>query len=470
MRAFVAFGRGLALSWAMLLLVLGPAHAFEIFGYKFFETDDEAQLAGTVDPVKYTAAIALETDDAALLENLTQASALINQQDLPPSGLVGLLQRVKDDRANLVAKLYENARYGGVVNISINGRPYEQIGVTEELASGAPPVSVVISVDAGPEFTFGAIKIDGGDGDAQVMAMEDSGLQTGRIASSTVIVVAENAVVTAWQKQGYPYAKATGRKVVADHTFRTLDVTLSAVPGPQVTIDGVQVSGNERVDGDFIIRQADLPQGVLYHPDILARAQKNLRKLEALASVTVHMADSADARGHAPVIIEVSERKRRTIGAGALYSSMEGAGGEIFWLHRNVFGHAETFRAEAEIGQLLMADNIDEYNGRFSVLYGEPGFLDPYTRLDLKATVLQEEPDPYHRRGLVAEALLTHDYAEYVSFSGGITYDWSRIDDAFGRNNYSLLTLPLTAQYELAKRSSGRHIGLVRPSDRGTPV
>ena len=440
--------RALTLAGAMLMLVLGPVQAFEIFGYRLFGSANEAEEAGIVDPVAYNAVLVSETGDAALVETLSEASLLVNQQDLPPSGLVGLLQRAKDDQANLVAKLYEEARYGAVVRIAIDGRPFEQIGVTEEPPGSGRTVSVTIDVVPGPEFTFGKIDIDGAGGEAQRLAAAEAGLQTGMIASSSKIVSAENAVVAAWRAEGHPYARIAGHKVVADHTFRSLDVTIHAEPGQRVIIDGVDVSGNERLNGDFLVRQADLPQGAVYHPDILERAQNNLKKLEALASVSVHMAETADASGHAPVIIEVAERKRRTIGAGAFYSSTEGLGGEVFWQHRNLFGRAETLRAEAEVGRLLMADNLDEYDGRFSLLYGEPGFIGPYTRLDLKGTVLQEDPDPYNRRGAVFESLLTHDLTEQISLSGGMTFDWARIDDAFGRNYYSLVTMPLVARYD----------------------
>lgn len=447
-RGWVKAGARGAAAFMLLATVIAspPARAFDLFGFHLFGSSDDAASIGIVDPITYETTISTTTGDTDLAARLSDVSLLVNQQELPPSGLVGLLQRAKDDQANLVAKLFEEARYGAIVRILIDGRPFESIGVTEEVSAGHK-VAVAVEVTPGPEFTFGKIVISGG-GEETSQAAAEAGLSNGAIASSTTVVSAEGAIVLARQSEGYAYADIADRKVVADHTLRELDVTIAVKSGPRTIIDGVMVKGAERLEEDFLIEQADIPQGVLFDPAILERARVRMSRLEALASVSVHMAEVPDANGHAPVIIEVAERKLRTIGVGALYSSTEGLGGEAFWVHRNLFGRAETLRVEAAIGKLLMADSIDEYDGRFSVLYGEPGIFGADTRLDLKATVLQEDPDPYNRRGAVVESLITYNLTDNLSLSGGVTFDWSRIDDAFGRNYYSLVTTPVSLTYD----------------------
>ncbi|NNF80928.1 MAG: outer membrane protein assembly factor, partial [Rhizobiales bacterium] len=37
---------------------------------------------------------------------------------------------------------------------------------------------------------------------------------------------------------------------------------------------------------------------------------------------------------------------------------------------------------------------------------------------------------------------------DYTTVSGGVTYDWARIDDAFGRNSYTLFSLPTSLKYD----------------------
>jgi translocation and assembly module TamA len=434
------------LVWVALAVAgSAPAGSFELFGYKLFGSDDEAEDLGIVDPVRYSASLVTEGADSSLAGKLKDASLLIRKESVPPSGMIGLIARARDDQANLVAQLYEEARFGGTVAIVIGGQRLEDMTVIEDIAPPKGKIAVTITVTPGPEFTFGRILVEG---EAQRLAAHDAGLTAGKRASTRTILAAETAIVTEWQKQGHPYAKVSERQVVADHATDTVDVAIAAEPGPIVHLGEARVMGAETVDAAFLARQADIPQGAVYHPDIIEHARKNLAKLEALASVSVRVAETADASGEVPVIVEVSERKPHGIGFGVDYSSIDGAGGQAYWMHRNLFGEAETLRLEADFGRVFEASDWDQYDGRLAVLFSKPGVWGPDTRLDLAATVLQEDPDPYFRRGAVFEASLTRDITEKLSLTGGIAYDWSRIDDAFGRNTYSLIALPAILTYD----------------------
>jgi len=425
--------------------VPAPASAFELFGIKLFGSDDEAEEAGIVDPVPYTANLVLAGEDHELIGKLKTASLLISMEEVPPSGLIGLIARARDDQANLIAKLYEEARYGGVVSIFIGGKRLETMSFTEQVTPDAGKIAVTITVSPGPVFTFGRVNVRGGD---PRQAASDAGLVRGEFASSRTVLAAETALVRAWQKEGHPYAAISGRKVVADHPTRTVDVSISVDPGPVVRLGRTIVVGAKDVDADFLARQAEIPEGEIYSPDILEKSRKNLAKLDALASVSVRVAEEPGPDGVAPVIVDVSERKFRTIGAGATYSSTEGAGAEAYWMHRNLLGEAETLKLEAQIGRVFEASHWDQYDASFSVLFGKPGIWGPDTRLDMRAVVLQEDPDPYYRRGVVLESIISREMNDYLTLTWGLSYDWARTDDAFGWHDYSTLSVPLIAKYD----------------------
>lgn len=439
--------QALLLACLLISSASAPAVSFELFGVKLFGDDEEAD-AEIVDPVAYTAELRVDPDVPELSDKLVEGSLLIRKQEQPPSGTIGLISRARDDEANLLALLFEEAFYGGTVSTLIGGRRPDQIDVTDRLTKvdGKVPVSVIVST--GPAFRFGDIRLVGGDRALARRAAEDSGLLAGNKASSRTIVEAERAIVEAWQREGHPFAKVSGRQVVADHATQRLDVALRVEPGPAARLGPAEVSGAERISPEFLVRQANVPAGEEYHPKTVERIRKNLTSLDALGSVSVKVRETPDANGLYPVIIEVSERKRRTVGAGAFYSSVEGLALQTFWLHRNLFGEAESIRVDASVGQLFEADELDEYDGLFSVLYSVPGFLHPSNRLDVKVTALQEDPDPYNRRGVVVSSQITHKVDDYLSISGGVTYDWARIDDAFGRNSYTLFSLPAILTYD----------------------
>ena len=443
--------KGQAVASVLMALVLlaicspPPASAFELFGIKLFGSDDEADEAGIVDPVPYTATLALAGTDRELNDNLKEASLLIRMEKVPPSGLIGLIARARDDQANLIAKLYEEARYGGVVTIFIGGRQLETMSFTDAVAPRGGKIAVTITVSPGPIFRFGNVDVDGS---TSRQAASDAGLTRGSFASSRTILAGETAIVTAWKRAGHPYARVSGRKVVADHATKAVDVSIDVVPGPVARLGRTVIVGAQDVDADFLARQADIPEGEIYGPDILEKSRKNLAKLEALASVSVRVAEAPGPDGVVPVIIDVSERKFRTVGVGATYSSTEGAGAEAYWMHRNLFGEAETLKVQAQVGRVFEASHWDQYDASFSVLFGKPGIWGPDTRLDLRAAVLQEDPDPYYRRGIVLEGLVSREMTDFLTLTGGLAYDWARTDDAFGWHDYSTLSTPLIAKYD----------------------
>ena len=133
-----------------------PAGAFELFGMTFFGSDEPAETV--IDPVNYTATISVAPapDDDGLADTLTSASTLISDEDKPVSGSLGLLSKAKNDRKRLVAALFENARYDGLVDIFIEGRNVADLKPDANFS--ARPVPVSIRITPGPRYTLGRIE------------------------------------------------------------------------------------------------------------------------------------------------------------------------------------------------------------------------------------------------------------------------------------------------------------------------
>ena len=114
-------GRGTRLLLCALLsgtaaLTHAPtANAFELFGFKLFGSDDEED-EDIVDPLNYTVTLTVEGDDETIKETLDKASSLVQDVERPVSGSLGLLAKARSDREQLVAALYAEARYDGVVD------------------------------------------------------------------------------------------------------------------------------------------------------------------------------------------------------------------------------------------------------------------------------------------------------------------------------------------------------------------
>ena len=423
-----------------------PAAAFELFGITLWG-DDPAEVE-TVDPVPYAVTLEIRSEDADLISRIEQASILIAREELPPSGTVGLVARARDDLEGLLATLYEEGRYGGTIAIDLAGRPLADISVTERLARPGAIAPVRIVVDPGPLFVFGSVSVEGPDAPSEAAAIAASaGLMPGAPARSGTVIAAEGALELAWHARGHPFVAVTGRDLVADHARKVLDVRLRLAPGPLARLGRVEVAGAVDLDPVFLARHAVIPEGSLYHPQILERARTRLSKLPALASVVVRTGETIEADGSVPAIIEVSERKKRSIGAGATFATSEGFGFEAFWAHHNLFGRSETLRFEGEVERLQFG-GFNDFDARFAVAFSKPGFLHPLLTLDLRTGLLWEDPKPYDRRAWFNEALVSYETSEHLTLRGGYNLDSSIVEDAFGRDSFTLAGLPLIADYD----------------------
>ncbi len=101
-----------------------PRTAFELFGFTLFGGDEET--TDVADPLRYAVSLTVAGDDD-LREVLEEASSLVADEDRPVSGSLGLIAKARSDREQLVAALYREARYDGVVDVTIAGRPIDEI-------------------------------------------------------------------------------------------------------------------------------------------------------------------------------------------------------------------------------------------------------------------------------------------------------------------------------------------------------
>ncbi|SDB36474.1 autotransporter assembly complex protein TamA [Bauldia litoralis] len=387
------------------------------------------------DPVTYTVDIEVVGSNRRFDRTLRNASSLYNRRETPTSGAVGLLARARQDIGSLTAVLYQNARYAGEVAITIGGRPLDSWSPFDPI--GPQPVPVRVVITAGPQFVFGTVRANPLPPD---MTIEDLRIAPGEIAESGRIISAEDRIVGGWRDEGYPLAAISGSDVVADHGNRTLDVTITVDPGPIADFGRVTVSGTDRVKPTLIEGRAGIDPGTLYSPRTTRRAEQRLRDLGVFESVRIVPADHLDPDGTIPVEIIVSERKRHVIGAGVNYSNTEGAGAEIYWADRNLWGGAESLRLSAEISRLFdSAFNEPDY--RLAAKFKKPAVFDPMTDFTLRAEAFRDTTDAYRATTQEIEGGLSRVFTDTVSGSVLLELENTQIDEAVPNKDYLIATL-----------------------------
>jgi translocation and assembly module TamA len=439
----------LALACLALSFPTHPALAFELFGRSFFEADN-AEIEVVPDAQPYTLDLSVAGDDEALVEAIRNAAALQREAERPPPGTAGLLARARGDYGRIIAALYARGRYGGTVTIRIGGAPVDTISPETALPD---PVSVNVAVDPGPVFRFGQVRIDGlpedpmTEEDEDALNLDEWRLTKGEEARSGAVLETEGRLVELWQQRGHPKAQVTTREIVADHQSKTVDVTLVVEPGPAAQLGVIEVNGTERMNANFVRRQTGINPGEPYDPDTLKLARERLQRLGVFSSVAVQEDAAVGPDGILPIGFKLSERKRRVIGGGASYSTLEGAALESYWMHRNLFGQAESLRFDASVSR-IGAEGYQDLSYGLSATFRKPGVITPDTDLTLQVAAKREFVDTYESRSIGAKAGLEHRFSEELKGSTALNVERTYVEDAFGENDYLIVSLPTGLDYD----------------------
>jgi len=414
------------------------AQAFELFGRCFSESceqqkAEEERERAPIDPKTYL--VQFDVDAPGEIEDSIRGrSELWRQRDEPVAGSAGLLSRAKGDYKRILAGLYNEGYYGGAISITVNGREAAGIGPGTELPDNS---NVMIQVEAGPLYVFGTFNIENQapvplPEDDQVQAPDTFTIEPGEAAKADRVRQAARLAVQEWRQLGHPKADIGEQSVTADHPNQILNVTLKVAPGPAAVYGVTRVEGTERMDPDFVVYMADLPPGQEYDPDDLERAEKRLDRLGVFSLRKVEGAEAIGPDGALPINITVDERKLRRIGIGATFSTTEGAGFEASWLHRNLFGQAESLRLEGEVNGLGETFDGDELDYRLGLTYTEPGTFSPDTDWITNIYGFREFNDTFDGEAVGASTSLRHRFSDRLTGSIGAFVEYSDFTDAFG--------------------------------------
>ncbi len=419
--------------------LITDAFAFKLFGINFFGKDEDKTDA-VADPVRYSVTLNTGNADKDLKSTLELSSMLEADKDKAVSGDLGVVIKARDDRDRLLASLYENARYGAVVTITINGTDIDQLP-PQPTFGRAKPVPVVITVDPGPLFKLGKIRLEG---DAAGRDPTNYGLVSGGDAGSLVIIKSADKVVAEMKSEGRPLARVIRRDVVADHATNTVDVTLDVKSGPIANIGDVTVTGEKRLDPTFVQRYSRLNKGDRYSPEQLKKASERLRKLGAIGSATIHQPDKLAPDGTLPLNLEISEAKRHYFGAGAQYSTTDGFGLQGYWGDRNVFGKAESLRIEGTVSRLGETTNYQDLDYEAGIIYTKPAAVLAAGTFIASIKAVSTNPDNYSARTITGDVGYSYELSDYdTALAGGrVSYEDSTTD-AFGDQQFLTFSVPL---------------------------
>lgn len=410
----------------LLRLALGLAAAGAAAAVAAAGTPDHAGAGAR--EVPYEAAIT-GVVEPALRDLLERTSKLLALEGSPPASLAGLRRRVEDDVELLETALRSEGFYASEIGYRID--------------ETAAPVEVTVDVATGPVYLLADYAIDYVPEPPVAKALPSGpdavALRLGAPARAQAIVAAQRKLLRRLSEAGHPLARVVDRKVVVDHARRAASVELRVDPGPEARFGVTAVAGLEEVELDYVRRLVPWGREELYDQRKVDALRAALMDTNLFSSVKAEPGAAVAADGRLPVTVRVEERKHRSIGAGASFSSSEGFGAEVFWEHRNLFGRQEQLRLSLTVAEIIQG---------LSARFRKPHFgrLDQTLLLDTALTM--EDTDAFRARSASQFIGLERRITDHLTVSGGPSFEYAVLDDKRTEETFALFGLPLAGRWD----------------------
>ncbi|MGE3290967.1 MAG: outer membrane protein assembly factor BamA [Geminicoccaceae bacterium] len=243
---------------------------------------------------------------------------------------------------------------------------FQVISAVAELTPDGKSFYITFTLEEGPQYTFGEVKVDTTLEDLGVEQLERLvATESGETYDADEVEATIQALTDEVGRLGYAFVDIQPQ-LRKDPEKLTVDLTYQINEGQKVYVERIDISGNVRTLDKVIRREFRLAEGDAFNTALLRRSQQRLRNLGFFESV-----DITTEQGSAPdkVVIKtkVVERSTGELSFGAGFSTDDGVLGDIRLSERNFLGRGQDLRANLTVSQRRQQIDIS---------FTEPYFLD----------------------------------------------------------------------------------------------
>ena len=366
-----------------------------------------------------------------LQEDLEAASLALGAVEEGTTDGQELIAAAQADYQRMVAALYENGYFGGMVSIKLDGTEAADVSPLRRVASVN---NILITVVPGPRYRFSRAQIAPLPRDAEPV----EGYRVGETATTPVIRRAAQDGVDDWREAGHAKADVAGQDIVAEHANATVRSRIDLAPGPFLRFGRALLSERSQTSAvrqERIVAIAGIPTGEAFSPQEVREAQRRLRRTGAFRSAVVDEAEVPNRDGSLDMIVDVEDTLPRRFGFGLELSSDEGAAANAYWLHRNLFGGAERFRIDGDVSGVGGDSGGIDYG--LTAQLTRPAFLHPDNDARFRITLEHNDEPAYVSDLFEAIAGVQRYFSEDLTGEFGLGVRFARVEDAYGERNFN---------------------------------
>ncbi len=151
--------------------------------------------------------------------------------------------------------------------------------------------------------------------------------------------------------RGYPKARAEG-EVLLNPKANTAAVYVQVWPGPRCSFGAITVKGQQKTPEALIRRALKIIPGEPFSLAKIIASQESLYELDLFRSVSVTPQEVPEEQTNIPMIVEVIEKKQRSLKLGAGYGSWDQIRARSIFRYRNFGGGGRILEMSAKYSRL----------------------------------------------------------------------------------------------------------------------
>ncbi|MFH1114131.1 MAG: outer membrane protein assembly factor BamA [Pseudomonadota bacterium] len=232
-------------------------------------------------------------------------------------------EKLEEDRKRIIAYYLDN----GFVKVQV-GAP--QVGIKDGR------VKVTYPIREGNRFQVRKVDVTGDLIVPEEKLKEELQTKPKTWVKRSLIGEDIRALQKLYNNMGYAYVDVNPeQKGNEEHNF--IDISYNVTKGDRISVERVDIVGNDRTRDKIIRRSLAINEGDLYSADKFDGTKKNLEGMDYFEAIQIKTSP-----GSRPdlmnVTVQIAEKKTGSLAAGLGYSSQDGAMGNVDLKERNLFG------------------------------------------------------------------------------------------------------------------------------------
>lgn len=390
-----------------------------------YETKDvspsEANLVFKIDEGNKSYLTEITLDGAEKLEPADIKKDLENTVGLKEKGWFwfvdesGIFTREKLDQARIRVMQYYLDH--GFINVQVG---FPQLDIHEGR------VKVTFPIQEGARYQVRKIDVEGDLRVPREQLIEKLETKTKTYFSRATMASDIKALTKMYNNLGYAYVDVEPKTKVNDK-YKFVDIKFKINEGQKVSLERVDIVGNDRTRGKVIRRALDVVEGDLYNANKFDSTKKNLEAMDFFEAVRLKTSPGS-REDLMNVTVEVMEKKTGALTAGLGYSSQDGAMGNVDLKERNLLGLGIMANAKASISA-----RRNSYEGSLT----HPWLFDYPLTGSLRAYRSQQRESNYLRDGEGFSVHLGYPLYGFWQMSTGFSRDSTKLTafrQGFGRS------------------------------------